>query len=133
MKLGKEITGIFPVEGDEDGATIEVILLTPGQEEDIQEAMKAVKTTFKRSADGTMVPEMEANTDLGDKRYLRIIKAVKSWDGFEDKDGKPLECNDANKLSAARESVAFRKTVAEGLKALADEHIAQKESEVKNS
>jgi hypothetical protein len=133
MKIGKEITGIFPVEGDEDGATVEVKLLTPGEEEDIQEKMKLVKTIYRRNEAGEMVPEMEGSSEVGDKRYLRIIRAVKGWTGFEDAKGDPLPCTYENKLAAARESIPFRTTVINALKTLADANTAQKTEEVKNS
>lgn len=145
MRIGREITGIFPIEGDEDGATVEVRLLSNGEEDDIREEMEAVKTTFQKDKDGNFVPNLEANAKMGDKRYLRIARATKSWSNFFavdeagefilDEAGNKVEkeCNDSNKIEAARCDDRYPKTVIKGLEELKKIREGQKAAEVKNS
>lgn len=102
MRLSKKITGVFPIPNDPDKGEVTIVHLMPGEVEDIQEAMKAFETVMRRGENGNMEPEMRQNTDLGDKRYLFVVKAVSDWKNIKDADGKPMPCTEETKIEVAR-------------------------------
>ena len=103
MRIGKEITAVFPVPNDPDGAEVTIRHLTPGQVEDVHEKMAAFRTTMRRVGD-RMEPEIQQNTNLGDRRYLFVTESVVSWKGFIDAKGKELPCDHKTKISMARDA-----------------------------
>lgn len=101
MRLTPEITAVFPVPNDDDGAEITIVHLNAGQIEDIHEKMGVFKTIMKRVGD-RLEPEIHQNSQVGDKRYTFVVEAVKAWKGFKDHKGKDLPCDFKSKIAVAR-------------------------------
>lgn len=138
MRIGKEITAVFPVPNDPDGAEVTIIHLNPGQVEDIQERMKAYKTVMRRHGN-TLEPEIEQNSDLGDKRYMFVVESIKDWKNFKDAKGKDLPCDSRTKIAVSRatevtvtrdgdrkEVVAFPSWISECRSALAEQLLLER-------
>lgn len=81
----------FDIPGDEDGAKVKILHLTPG---DIQKISSETSRWVGKSVNDKMESELEYDP-LGQMRKTRIA-AVLDWDGFYDADGKKLKCNKRN-------------------------------------
>ncbi len=102
MRVSKQITHVYPVPNDPDKAEVEIIHLLTGEVEDINEDIGAFKTVVRRHDDGTMNPELEQAPKIGNRRYLLVQKAVKSWINVRDEDGNDIPCTEESKLLVLR-------------------------------
>ena len=133
MRIHKKSTGWFPIPNDPDKGEIEIAHLTPGEIDDLQEEINAFEMVYRPDETGALAPEMRANKIKGDKRYLILCRALKSWKNFFDAEGKPMVCNDENKIAVARADTEFGRFVNECRIKLAEDVKERKEKAGKNS
>lgn len=116
----------FPVPGDEDGAKIEVRLLTPG------EASQVLSQSLRQEFVGGKPTQV---SDTFKDMALTAFFSLCGWENvFEDEDGnKPLKFNDANKHKLLDGVDGFQGLVLDCRMKLLDETRAAAEAERKNS
>jgi len=92
--IEKPITETFPVAGDEDGATITVRLLSPGEMEDIAEAARSFEVAL-----GGKKTDPKIKFSLRAEQVGVAMAALVGWDKFWADAAKktPLVCNEENK------------------------------------
>lgn len=91
--IEKPITETFPVAGDEDGATITVRLLSPGEIEDIAEAARSFEMALGKKTDPKIKFSLRA------EQVGVAMAALVGWDKFWADAAKktPLVCNEESK------------------------------------
>ena len=120
----------FEMEGDEDGARVEIKALTPGEKADIGTAALDVRLVY--SADSKALnTEQRMNPQAEMEMTAKL--AVVGWENFFRADGKPLVCTKANILKAVREIDGFGRFVSMSLQKLNQDLADEAEEQEKNS
>lgn len=81
----------YDITGDEDGAKIKILHLTPG---DLQKISNETSRWVGKSENDKMVSELEYQP-LQQLRLTRIA-AVVDWDNFYDENGNKMKCSNKN-------------------------------------
>lgn len=109
LKLTAKRTEKFYLPQDEAGDTwVEILYLKPGEVDDIESKSNSIIGKQKGEDFHT-----EIDFKLNEKLKTYVLKSVKDWGGFLTLKGKPLPCNDANKLKVMQEYDWFKDQVAE--------------------
>lgn len=128
LKLTAKRTKWFPIEQDTSGeAQVEVIYLKPGEVADIE--AKANQITGKQFGDDF---HTEIDFNLNERSKTYVLRSIINWKGFNATNGKPLICNDVNKLKVIKEYEWFGEAVEKFREELAEEVEAHEESSEKN-
>ncbi|MFH2074371.1 MAG: hypothetical protein ABIJ57_03350 [Pseudomonadota bacterium] len=86
---------------------------------------------FKKGTD-TLIPEMMSTSTPGEASRKQFLLAVVNWKKMFDEAGKPLECNEQNKLRAMREIEGYLEFVMECRNTLAADLKKEEEARAKN-
>lgn len=117
---------------DPDKGRVEIKFLKPGEERDLQDQIDLYQTMLKPDAEGNMQREVKINPAKGDGRYVFLCAAVTNWENFFDEDGKPMACDDANKIRMARDDPQFGETIGKFRTELAELVATEREAARKN-
>ena len=99
MRIAKEFVATYKVPKDLGGGEIELVYLNQGAE---QQLMEDTNDLYIEYLKGEASPKLKPKGVLF--RELGVIRKVRSWKNFFDKDGTPLECNDVNKVLFSAEN-----------------------------
>lgn len=120
----------FEMEGDEDGARVEIKALNPGEKAEIAAAALDARLVYENDG-GNMKTEHHLNPKA--EMEITAKLAVTRWENFFRADGKPLICNKANVMRAVREIEGFSRFVGKSLKKLTADLAEEAEEQGKNS
>ena len=91
-RLSAKIQDKFPIPGDEDGASLTIYHLKPGE---IQKIEAETSKWIGKSVNDQFQSELEYQPTV-QLRKLRLAALI-GWRGFYDADGVEIECNARNK------------------------------------
>ncbi len=128
LKLTAKRKKWFVLPQDESEETkVEIVHLKPGEVAEIDE--KANSVVGKQSGDEFVT---EVGFSMGIRRREIIKRSIADWAGFLDLKGRPLVCNESNKLKVMNEYEWFYDQIEEFRTTLTDEVEADEEGAEKN-
>lgn len=128
LKLTTKKKKWFALPEDPTGETqVEIVHLKPGEVADIE--AKANQIIGKQYGDDF---HTEIDFKLNERGKTYVLRSVVDWKGFIGLNGKPLVCNDANKLKVINEFDWFITTIEGFRENLAEEVEAEEEDAEKN-
>jgi len=125
MRIPKEIRRWFPIDGDDDGAEIEIRHLEPAEIEDIAAEAMSRETRYEPDPDDPdkIRPVVKAG-GFHEQSKAIFCAAVTGWRCFFDDAGGTLDCTDKNKITALKKI--------EGLGRMVDDYRAKLAEDVAN-
>jgi len=128
LKLTAKTKKWFVVEQDSSGDTqVEIVHLKPGEVSDIE--AKTNQIIGKQYGEEF---HTEIDFKLNERGKTYVLRSVEAWKGFVGLNGKPLACNDTNKLKVINEYDWFIPAIEKFREALAEEVETEEEEAGKN-
>lgn len=127
-RLTKQTDRWFDIPDDADKARLKIRHLKHGELKDIETTANPMLGRFGHA--GAMDVEIEVNP--AKRLSLLVCRAIVDWQGFFDVKGKPLVCNDSNKVKALSEFDWLGEFVEEAVKTLKEE-VAGKEADAEKN
>jgi len=119
----------FEMEGDEDGARVEIKALAPGERQEVAQAALKQRLIYKPGEDMQTVQEINPSGETLAMARLCVV----GWENFFDESGKPMKCTRKNIERAVKMIEGFAVFGSQSLKKLTEDIAAEKEEQEKNS
>lgn len=140
MRILKDDERWFDVPKDPDKARVKIKHLSPGELAEINDKSFKSEMSYKsgkgkKDKHGKKIA-VDVNVDVKENpvvyREMPIKLAVKDWENFFDKKGKPMKCTPENIERAIRQIDGFKTFVDECCEKLAGDIAQEKEDQLKN-
>jgi len=133
MRLKKQVSRWFEVPNDPDRSQLLIKHLEPGEIADILDSVLRQRVTYRQvEGQEKLQPDFEQTTNTKADREKTIQAAVRDWKNLFDEDGKPLEFNSENLLTASRRITGFNELVKTFRAQLAADIAREEEEEKKD-